>query len=363
MNLFWILLFSSILSFINLNAQWEPALEESFDYAQEPYRDIQKSVKIVDMSSQHRVGSKSINIALLVPKSVIGDYAKKVSNAILAYFSNSRDNFEFEVFNSYDESDVNIVETLKKIKQKGYNFVIAPCTLNGANIISSYEESLIVYIPTINSKDVKFKRANIIYGGIDYQAQIDRLLHFTNGNISVFSGEGFVADKITHYIVSKFPYNSVYLNRLSSAKVNLKYLIKDNQRLNNSSVFLNMPLVSSSLIASSFSTYDITPYGLFSTQINYSPMLFSLIQKKDRKNFFIANSIFYINSRLNDINQNLGNKIEYDWVSYSASIGLDFAYASYMKKERLFNEEIIQNQVQYGIRIVNIDKDQFKVVK
>lgn len=305
---------------------------------------------------------KNFKVALLVPKRVIGRYAKKVSNSILAYLIYRGSSFEYEVFDSVDESEISIITALQKIRNKGYNFIIAPYTLKGANLISRYEDRAVVYIPTIHSKDVNFRSNNIIFGGIDYKAQINKLLDYTNDKLSVFSGKSDLASRLTSYVSEHSYQKDVYIKPIDNARVNLKYIIKNNHRLKNSSIFLNMPLVSSALITSSLSNFSIEPFGIFSTQINYSPLLFSLMQKKDRKNFYLANSIGYINSKLNDIDQNFGNKIKYDWISYSTSIGLDHVYAKYNSKDKLFNEELENNQIKYRTKIVKIDGDEFKRV-
>lgn len=305
---------------------------------------------------------QNLKVALLVPKRVIGRYAKKVSNSILGYLIYRSGSYEYEVFNSGDESEASIINTLQKIKSKGYNFIIAPCTIDGANLISRYEDSAVVYIPTINSKDVDFRSSNIIFGGIDYKNQISRLLDYTNDKVSVFSGKSKLAGQLTSYVGSYSYQKDVYVKAIDNARVNLKYAIKNNNRLKDSSIFLNMPLVSSALIASSLSSFGVKPFGLFSTQINYSPLLFSLIQKKDRQNFYIANSIGYINSKLNDIDQNFGNRVKYDWISYSTSIGLDYVYSKYNSKDKLFNEELENNQVKYRTKVVKISGDEFKKV-
>ena len=367
--------------FAELDTVWVPVTEEIIDvgsYSNQPIQqEIQTSFPPVVDSSQAPVevlkprtidilsrikSGENLKIALLVPKRVIKRYAKKVSNSILAYLIYRSGNFEYEVFNSIDESETNIITTLQKIKDRGYNFIIAPCTLTGANLISTYEDSAIVYIPTIHSKDVNFRSSNIIFGGIDYKAQIDKLLDYTNDKLSVFSGKSRLAKQLTSYVSEHSYQKNIYVKTIDNARVNLKYVIKNNNRLQDSSIFLNMPLVSSALISSSFATFDIKPFALFSTQINYSPLLFSLMQKKDRKNFYIANSIGYINSRLNDIEQNLGNKIKYDWISYSTSIGLDHVYSKYNSQDKLFNEELENNQIKYRTKIVKIEEDGFKRV-
>jgi len=106
------------------------------------------------------------------------------------------------------------------------------------------------------------------------------------------------------------------------------------------------------------------PYALFSTQINYNPLLLSLTQYDDRKNFYIANSIGKSDTNLLAINKLLGNNILFDWINYSTSIGMDYIYTLYFNNnaKRLFNENIISNQVNYNISIVKPTKSSFKEI-
>lgn len=315
-------------------------------------------VKNVNISDFKRTGS--LKVALLVPKRVIGSYAKKVSNTILGYFIHRGMDFDFEVFDSRDESVENIANTLAKIKNKGYNYIIAPVTKNGANIIAEYEKDSIVYIPTVNKDSSGIVSGNIIFGGIDYKAQIKKLLDFTNDKLAILSGTSKVARELTSDIMNADYSNNIYLKSINNSSVNPKYLLKNNNNLQNASIFLNLPLVSSASIISSFETYEIKPFGLYSTQVNYSPLLFNMIQYKDRQNFYLANSIGYVNSKLNDIVQNLGVKLKYNWVAYSTSIGVDKIYSRFYDSEPIFYEDMVDHEIKYHNKVVKIVGDEFK---
>jgi len=326
--------------------------DDLFEQSQQP---VYKEVRVEDFIS---VGS--LKIALLVPKKVIKGYAKKVSNSILSYLIFKGEDFTFEVFDSRDESEENLLQTIQKIKNKGYKYVIAPLTKNGAESLALLESDLLIYIPTINKKENIPNSGNIYFGGIDYEKQIDKLMPYTNGKLAVFMDKSQLAQELTSFIQKKSYDSYIYTKFIENARVNPKYILKGNSRLQNASIFFNMPLVSTALLASAFSSYNIKPYGLFSTQVNYSPLLFSMIQRKDRQNFYIANSIGYVNSKLNDINQNLGIKIKYDWVSYSSSIGVDYILSKYYAIDPLFTEDVISHQVLYRTKVEKIVGDEFK---
>jgi SRSO17 transposase len=314
-----------------------------------------KEVRVEDLHSY-----ADLKIALLVPKKVIKGYAKKVSNSILSYLIYRGEDFTFEVFDSKDESEEMLLDTIIKIKAKGYKFVISPLTRVGAETLASIERDLLIYIPTINKSEGINHGGNFYFGGIDYKKQIEKLMPYTNGKFAIFMDKSWLAQRLTSYVEENSYKSYIYTKLIENRKINPKYILKNNTNLQDASIFFNMPLVKTALLASSFSSYDIKPYGLFSTQVNYSPLLFNMIQRKDRQNFYIANSIGYVNSKLNDINQNLGNRIKYEWVSYSTSIGVDYILSKYYGLDPVFNEDIISHQAKYRTKIVQIVKDEFK---
>ena len=318
-------------------------------------------IKEVYIDDFKRLGA--LRIALIVPKRVIGSYSKKVSNAILSYLVHRGMDFDFEVFDSGDESFQNLSYTVEKIRAKGYNYIVAVLTKEGAYSLSQIEKNSIVYIPTINKQSSGIVSGNIIFGGIDYKDQVRKLLDFTNDKVAILSGESSVAREITSYVMSLNYTPDIYIKTISNLKINPKYILKNNQNLQNASIFLNMPLVTSASIVSSFSTYNIKPFGLYYTQVNYSPLLFNMIQSKDRKNFYIANCIGYVNSKLSDIAQNMGVKLKYNWVAYSSVIGVDKIYSRFFDSEPLFYEEIEDRQVVYKNSVVKIVGDEFKKVR
>jgi SRSO17 transposase len=314
-----------------------------------------KEVKVKDL-----VGYGEFKVALLVPKKVIKGYAKKISNSILSYLIFRGKDFTFEVFDSYDESEERLLDTILKIKAKGYKFVIAPLTKDGADTLASIERDLLIYIPTINKSEGVNHSGNFYFGGIDYKRQIEKLMPYTNGKLAIFMDMSWLAQRLTSYVEENSYQSYIYTKLIENAKINPKYILTDNTKLQDASIFFNMPLIKTALLASSFSSFDIKPYGLFSTQVNYSPLLLNMIQRKNRENFYIANSIGYVNSKLDDINQNLGNRLKYEWVPYSSSIGIDYIVSNYYGLDQIFNEEMISHQIQYRTKIEKIVGDEFK---
>ena len=303
----------------------------------------------------------SIRVAMLVPKKSIRRYASTTVNSVLAYLVSKQNSFEVKIFNSNDEKEKSILKELKKIKKEKFRYVIAPVTKKGANVIMKNVGNLIVYIPTVHKNTVQSSNSNIIFGGIDYDKQIDKLLKYSNSKVAYFSDGSTLSNYLNKSLSKKSP-QIIYSKSLRSSRVSFKKMFKNNKKLINSSIFMNTPLVKTSLIASQLRVYDIKPYVLLSTQINYNPMLLILTQYDDRKNFYIANSIGDITVRMKEINSLLGHDIVYDWVNYSTSVGIDYFYTHYFvpTASSEFNENIVKNQVEYDVSIVRPKRYKFE---
>lgn len=308
-------------------------------------------------------GAISVRIAVLVPQKSIRRYAISTVNAIIAYMLTKDENFELKVFNSIDEEEASILKSLDAIKRENYQYVIAPVTQSGADILIKNSKNLLVYIPTIHQSNYEESSSNVIFGGIDYQAQIQELMKHTNEKVAVFSDGSQLSFDLNDIIKEKTQ-NIVYSEVINNSKIDFKRILKTNTRLDDSSVFLNTPLVKTSLLASQFRVYERKPYSLLSTQINYNPLLLTLTQYEDRENFYLANSIGETSVKLEETNTLFGHNITYDWVNYSTSIGIDYLYSHYLvpSSAREFKEEIQENQVNYNISIIKPARYKFEKV-
>ena len=298
------------------------------------------------------VGEGSLKVALLVPKNIIGSYANSVSNSIISYLLFKDTQFVFEIFDSKDELESSITQKLSEIKAKGFQFIIAPLTQNGAQIVARHNPEMLIFIPTINRADMGEVSENIIFGGIDYRRQIDLLLSYANEKVALFGDGSRLSTELSSYTKQMAYDRIVYAKDIKNIKTDLSTFIKKNKKLKKSSIFLNMPIVKSSLLASQLTQYKIEPHVLLSTQVNYNPLLFKLTQQKDREFFYIANSISYINPKLKEINLLLGNSPDYNWIDYSSSIGIDYVFANNLGAgSRVFEEDIYDNQIEYKVQI------------
>ena len=303
----------------------------------------------------------SIRIAMLVPQKSIRRYASTTVNTVLAYLVSQQNSFEVKVFNSNDEKEESILRELKKIKKENFSYVIAPVTKNGAKVIMENESNLVVYIPTVHKNKLDNNTPNILFGGIDYNKQIDTLLKYTNNKIAYFSDGSSLSKSLNKLLIEKHP-KIIYSKSINSSRVSFKRIFKNNKKLVKSSIFMNTPLVKTSLIASQLRVYNIKTHALLSTQINYNPMLLTLTQYDDRKEFFIANSIGKSSVRMKEINSLFGHDIVYDWVNYSTSVGIDHFYTHYFvpTASKNFSESIVENQVEYDVSIVKPKRYKFQ---
>ena len=293
-------------------------------------------------------------VALLVPKKVIGKYANSIADSILSYMIYKNKRFQFELFDSDNEEENNIVSTLNQIKQKGYQLVVAAVTQKGAQTIVNHEHTLLVYIPTINKKEIDLKSENIFFGGIDYEEQIDKLLTYAGEKVAIFGDKSALSRKLEKYVENASFSDISYRKTIPNAKANLSGLIKKNIKIKDASIFLNMPIVKSSLLASQLNVHGAKHKNILLTQISYNPLLFTLTQAKEREKMYLANSIGRSNFELKDTNLLLGSNLDFSWVNYATVLGLDFMIHNFIDDAfpKEFEEPMVHNQIKYSIDIL-----------
>ena len=343
------------------------------------------------------IGSNSmmqdeLKIAMILPYKLIGRYATSTSNAVFAYLLTRNHPFVLKNFQIEDESPEALNHVISQIKEEGFHYVIAPLTLKGASVITETEEDLNVYFPTINANDLNSTSENIYFGAIDYEAQIKRLTPRATSPLVIFydksaKGKKLYAQTKTSYLDNELPFQpssrkAVYkeLDEAYDPKseptkkrviaygidrktTNLKWHLEHNKKIQFGSFFLNTPVIKSTMILSQFTTYDTNVTNILSTQINYDPLLFSMTQKQDRDNIYIANSININNNTLIEANSLLSNDIVYDWINYASTVGADYFYHAITHTERTYQLPMVDNQIFYPISIVTPSGTRFEVVE
>ena len=335
---------------------------------------------------------EELKIAMILPYKLIGRYAYSTSNAVFAYLLTRNHPFVLKNFQIDNESPEEIERVLDEIKEQEFHYVIAPLTPKGARAIVENEEELNVYFPTINKNDLNTSAENIYFGAIDYKAQIEKLSEQASSPLVVMydkSAKGKKLYKQTKevYMESELPFKETgrkeffeereeeYDPKLEPKKrkviaygidrktTNLKWHLKENKKIQFGTFFLNTPVIKSTMILSQLTTYDTNITNILSTQINYDPLMFSMTQKQDRDNMYIANSVNINNNILIEANSLLSNDIVYDWINYASTIGADYFYHAITNTERAYQLPMLDNQILYPISIVKPSGTRFEVVE
>ena len=301
-----------------------------------------------------------IEVALLMPKKIIGKYSTSTIDTVLSYLLFRNINFRFKIFDNADENREIFEENIEKIKNENFNFLIAIVS-NKDNVALLEELKIPIYIPTMMGNTA---RSNIVFGGIDYQAQIKTLsdVKENDANTIIYNDDSslgrFLGD------VTKSVNENVKVEDSIDNKVAANFyqnIQKAKDYIEGANIYLNTPVVKSGLLLSQINSSNIKPGRILSTQVNYNPALLSLIKGIDFENIIIANSINVdINKKLIEYGRLLNSDITYDWVNYSTALGIDFFTSKMNKKlERYFKEEIDNNQVVYGINLYSVKNGRF----
>ncbi|CAD7287388.1 hypothetical protein LMG7974_00271 [Campylobacter majalis] len=300
-------------------------------------------------------------IAVIMPEKIIKSYTNIITNTLIAYLSQLNSNIKIIFIKSGDESEISINKALIKAREIGISSIIAVLTQDGTKVISTLiNENEVVYIPTINAKLANTNKQNLIFGGVDYEAQIKALLSFSNDKISAFSDGSNVARWLNNHI--KNEQNNTYEITISQKQTEINSYLSKANKLNNSSIFLNIPPIKASLVVTQFKMHEIQPYGLFSTQINFDTKILSLIKNSDRKNLYIANSINMQNQNLIAKNSILNININTNWLAYACSIGIDYLLEQSSQKTLNLNATTNENQIMHDVKIYKADNYAFKLV-
>ncbi|CAE10315.1 hypothetical protein [Wolinella succinogenes] len=306
-----------------------------------------------------------LEIALLVPKKSIGRYSVTTIDTILAYLVSKEGAFSFEVFDSQDESATSLAKAIQKVESKGFDYAIALVTHQGASELVKLSLKIPLYIPSVHQKQVLQAGTppkNIFFGGIDYEAQIRALLPYAKGStVSLYNDDSYIGQKIGEYVKlagAQVGFEESFSNT-KAAEFN-KGVKSQGRFIQGSSVFLNTPIVKSSLILSQFTYNGYKPSDILSTQINYNHSLLSLTQPKDRENLYIANSIGEASREIIEYSAILKSDLQYDWINYSTSLGVEYFYRTVFPEAiPYFNEKLEGNQVNYPIRLYQTKPDRF----
>lgn len=307
---------------------------------------------------------KPFRIALLLPQKVIGKYAISTSKALMAYLLTRQNDFELEVFDSGEEDQEAIATTLEKIKQSGFQNLIAIVTERGARHVIQHAGEMQVYLPAINKSDLKMGEypPHTLFGGINYEEQIKTLFSYSQTPVAVYYDQSPLGLNLREYAFKNSSQGILFDEAVEETgrRAFQRQISKKKKQLQESTILLNTPIVKTSLIMSQLTYHEIEPSLLLSTQINYNPILLSLTQEADREKLCLANSIGDSHPLLEENNHLLESDIRFDWINYSVSLGVDYFYTENSPYDtRFFHETIEDGQVQYDIKVLQAEANRF----
>ncbi|MBX1885823.1 hypothetical protein [Campylobacter peloridis] len=297
----------------------------------------------------------SIKLAIIIPEQVIKSYSNTIINSSIAYLLRQRAQIKVKVFLTNNEDESKISKALKQAQNEKFNYIIAGFTEKGVKNLLKEElnPNVKVFIPTAHKKYFDTTKENIYFGSIDYQKQIIKLLEYSNGKNIIFSDGTPLANRLDEEVVNAGN-GSEKIYTINTSKFDFKSILNKNKSFENSSIILNTSLIKTALISSQIRAYDIEPYVLLSTQLNYNPVLLSLTQINDRKKLLLANSISNEDQTLSYLNELFSQNINYNWIAYATSVGLDYFYTQFLDTDshRIFNENLNENQFNYKVKII-----------
>lgn len=285
---------------------------------------VSENVNFQNIDIQIDGTKANMQLAFIYPSSV-SKYARSSLNTISGYLSYQKADYNLVVIECENESYEKIVSAFNRVKQEGITNVIALFTPNSVTTLNKVVSSdLKVYLPLIEKKDSLENNDSLIFGSISYDEQLKKLSYYSNGNNAMFYQDSYLGSKLKRSYDSIVG-SSIISKEINKTDTNFKNIVND-YRLRNSSLFLNTDIVKTSLILSQLRAYDIYPNMIFSTQLNYDPMLMVLTQEKDREKFVIANSIDSVDSKLKDEVLTFGGNINFEWVDYSTLVGVNYLF-------------------------------------
>ncbi|MGM0518425.1 MAG: hypothetical protein ACQERD_02140 [Campylobacterota bacterium] len=318
------------------------------------------SFEIIEDDNTLYTQKPKLKIAFAYPSDIIASYGKTSINTIISYFTFVKANYDLKVYDSKIEDKQSLEDTFKRIKEDGYEKVIAlytPETIKTLNSLNT--DNLEVYLPLANHEEYEQLKDNFIYGSISYKKQIKKLLEYSSINNAMFYQESYIGNKLKEIYEAAMP-NTVVTKKIKNDRNQFEWIVKD-ERLDNSTLMLNTSLVKTALILSQLRVYETVPSTILSTQLSFNPKLISLTQAQDRKNIIFANSIDKVDDKLGDILDTFGIDINYNWVAYSVLVGVD--YLNEQTHNSILKTAVKNNMVKYEPKLYKTTPFGFSIIK
>lgn len=321
--------------------------EYSQTYKQKQQEDTERKMSQFELFNIYEDQNR---VAIVFPSKVVGKYANGTINTIISYLLFKNEKFDVDVIDSSTEEYASVYQAMNEVVDNRYSKVILLFTEDGLQHLNDIQniDKLDIFMPLIHKSDVINPMPNITFGGMDYEEQIQTLKTLSNGKNTHFYGESVLGNTLRNILLQD-NFNVISERVIKPSGNNYK-AITSQEVLNNSTLFLNTSIIKTSILLSQLTVQETTPYVILSTQLNFTPLIVSLTQYPDRKNFLIANSIEQTSPILEETISLLDADVVYNWVNYSTLIGIDYLYNNKMSSSVIKNR-IVDSQVQYHTTI------------
>lgn len=304
------------------------------------------------------------NIAVIFPSQVVGKYAIDGVNSITSYLLHKDIEYNLVTHDCISEDEQEIIDIKNSIDFTKYKYVVLYMTKDGLEKFLKVEgvQDLKIYAPLINKEDINTQIPNVVFGGIDYTQQFKELSKLIDDkeNISEFHDSVSLGQILSYKLDTLYNLDYKFQKRLVKNSIDYESFLKTNKSILNTNIFLNTPIVQTSILLSQMRAYEVEYNKLLSTQINYTPLILSLTQIQDRKNMIIASSIDEVDDKLIESGAILNTDFKYNWVNYSTLIGIDYLLSERFKVSRYFVNPIEENQVKFNVGLYEVNKYSFK---
>ena len=311
----------------------------------------------IEENLEFKDNKKKIYLAILYSSKHVSSYYESTLSTVLGYLNYRKADFNIKGFDCKDETVETLNTCIQKASSEGFTNVIALFTpFSVDNFPQLNTQNLEIYLPLVEKQlDNRF-----IYGSINYENQINKMMEFAYMNTTIIHQNNFLGNKLleTH---KKINPKIDYVMKVDNQNNDYKNLIENKEVLDYSTVFMYTNNIKASLLLSQMTVYEKYPSLILSTQQNFKPDLFELTQRHDRKNLLIMSSISDFNGMLRDEIEFFGADATYNWVDYSVLVGINYFYDN--NQSKLLKNEIIDNQVVYETRVYEAKRYGFEEIK
>jgi hypothetical protein len=304
-------------------------------------------------------------IAVVVSSSTIGKYALEAISSINTFMLYKNKPFNIKVYDTQGEKKNQIIKIFNQMKLDNISRAVVILTKQSLYNLNNVEDigDMKLFLPLINKNDITndslYDNLNAVFSAISYKAQFEKLIQY--------AGELPLVDLYDNsergYILHNYLKNDKikYSKKITDRNWTYKGFFKNNNRVQNSAILLNTPIVKSSMLLSAITgTEDLVIPLILSTQLNYTPLFFKLTQKQDRKRLVVASSIGELPEELESYNILVGNNIMFSWVNYTSIVGFEYLASDDLA---LFKDLTIEDdQVIYPVRLYSVGASSFKLI-